>query len=98
MNLITLASGMFMCTCTTGRYTAADRMLEPPSEKAKEFNYNYNQAQNIVKYTNKHKKARQKISEHNRDVQNDNWYRLNANKKNPDLRHQPGQFRFYRNN
>ena len=84
--------------CSSSKNVASTPALEPPTEKALDYNFNLNQAKNIVNYTTKHKKARQKMSEHNREVQNDNWIKLNATNKNPDIRNKNGQFKFYKNN
>jgi hypothetical protein len=87
---------VFAFACSSSRNTAAYNSA--PVEKARDYNFNLNQAKNIVDYTTKHKKARQKISDHNREVQNDNHIKMNASNKHPDTRPMEGQFKFYKNN
>ncbi|MDX2191566.1 MAG: hypothetical protein SFY32_17065 [Bacteroidota bacterium] len=95
---VSMIAIVMLSSCAGNKQVSQTPAIDPPTEKAQAYNYNYNQAKKIVNYTSKHKKLRQKIANHNRDIQNDNWYRLNASKKNPDLRNQGGQFKFYKNN
>lgn len=83
--------------CSQHKISSTLPSIEPPTEKALDYNFDLNQAKNIVHYTSKHKNARQKLANQNRTFQNDNWNRLNATNKNPDKRNTGGAFKFYKN-
>ncbi|MDX2195906.1 MAG: hypothetical protein NW207_05770 [Cytophagales bacterium] len=84
--------------CNSTRKLENNAASSDPTQRAKEYNYNYNHARSVVDYNVKHKKTRQKIANHNKEVMQDKLIKLNSGKKNPDNRHLPHSFRFYRGN
>ena len=66
-----------------------------PDDRAKQYNYNENQAHSIINYTSKHKKQRHRIAEYNRKVYNERNSKSDPN-RNPSQ--DDGAFKIYKTN